>query len=80
MSPHDLTEARRHRIEARILATLAKDGAVLDGTLDALSHRFGLAPAALRASLLMLAYAGDISIHSQPGGRLTIQSEHRRST
>ena len=58
-----------------ILEALAEDDAPLTATLERPEKRFGLAQDELRACLLELAYAGWITIHIQPFGRVTIQLE-----
>jgi hypothetical protein len=74
-SPRELTTARRVQGQGRILELLAEDDAPLTGTLQRLSRQFQLDPDDLRNCLLELAYAGWITIHVQPFGRVTIQLE-----
>jgi hypothetical protein len=71
----DLAAARRIQGQGRIMDALASDGAPLTASLRRLEKRFGLAQDELRACLLELAYAGWITIHIQPFGRVTIQLE-----
>jgi hypothetical protein len=75
--PRELAEARRIQSQGRILEALAEDDDGLTGTLARLSKQFGLSPDDLRTYLLELAYAGWITIHIQPFGRLTIQLEQQ---
>ena len=74
-SPREFAAARRLRGQGDILEALAGDEAPLTGTLERLEKRFGLAQDELRACLLELAYAGWITIHIQPFGRVTIRLE-----
>lgn len=71
MSQRDDAEVRRIRGQGRILEALAGGAALL----DRLERRFGLAHEELRARLLVLAYAGWITIRVQPSGRVTIHLE-----
>ena len=75
MPRRDAATARRIRGQGRILEVLASGDAPVTGTLDRLERRFGLAQEELRACLLELAYAGWITIHVQPFGRVTLQLE-----
>jgi hypothetical protein len=54
---------------------LARDDAPLTATLRRLEQRFGLTRDELRACLLELAYAGWITVHIQPFGRVTVRLE-----
>ena len=73
--PRELATARRVQIQGRILEELAGDDAPLTATLDRFEKRFGFAQDDLRTCLLELAYAGWITIHIQPFGRVTIRLE-----
>ena len=74
--PREQTTARRIQGQGRILEELAGADAPLTGTLDRLEKRFGLTQDELRACLLELAYAGWITIHIRPFGRVTIHLVH----
>jgi hypothetical protein len=79
-SQRDAPTARRIQGQGRILEELAEGDAPLTATLDRLEKRFGLTQDELRICLLELAYAGWITIHIQPFGRVTIQLEQGDGT
>jgi hypothetical protein len=74
-SRREVATARRIRGQGRILEALTEDDNGLTGTLGRLGKQFELTPDDLRSCLLELAYAGWITIHIQPFGRVTIQVE-----
>src|SRR5919107_357025 len=74
-SPREHAAARRIRGQGHIMDVLVEDDAPLTATLRRLEKRFGLTQDELRACLPELAYAGWITIHIQPFGRVTIQLE-----
>ena len=59
---------------------LAKDDAVLSGTLDRLGQEFDLTPDELRLCLRELVRAGWIAVQTFPFGHLTAQLERRSPT
>jgi DNA-binding IclR family transcriptional regulator len=71
--------ARQAQGQSRILDALAKGDAALTGTLDEIGSQLGLTPSTLRASLLLLAYEGRITIVAKRGSPMLVRLVHQTS-